>query len=113
MIKFVTKLWGSEAWLVNTDKYCAKYLNLVEGYQCSLHYHKIKDETFYVLDGKIELELSNKTLLLKKGDSHRLRPGDIHRFRAITPQAKILEISTTHYDEDSYRLEKSCKIKEG
>ena len=114
MIKKVKKLWGSEEWLVNNIKYCAKYLNLVQGYQCSLHYHKIKDETFYVLEGIVELELQEEgrpaTVTLKKGEQYRLVPYTLHRFRAKTFRAKILEISTTHFDSDSYRTEIACKI---
>ena len=114
MLKFVRKVWGSEEWLVNNDLYCSKYLNLAKGYQCSLHYHKIKDETFYVLDGTIELELRENdrpvTMILHRGDQHRLYPHTIHRFRAVTTIAKILEVSTTHFDEDSYRLEVSGEV---
>ena len=57
MIKWVAKLWGAEKWLVNNEIYCAKELILVNGYQCSLHYHKIKDETFYILEGEVEIEM--------------------------------------------------------
>ncbi len=119
MIKYVTKLWGSEEWLVNNEIYCAKYLNLCKGYQCSLHYHKIKDETFYILDGEVELEVSVlpdgegyslETRKLSKGDQIRIAPGTIHRFRSVTPTSKILEVSTTHFDNDSYRIEESKKI---
>ena len=125
MIKLVTKIWGSEEWLVNNELYCAKYLNLVNGYQCSLHYHKLKDETFYVLEGIVFLEVGKRVEpchskqeimedvrvhVLLKGEQFRLRPWTIHRFYAITRIAKILEVSTTHQDEDSYRLVKSGKI---
>jgi len=51
MIKKVKKIWGSEEWLVNNELYCCKILNLKKGYRCSIHYHKDKDETFYVLKG--------------------------------------------------------------
>jgi len=121
MIKEVTKLWGKEEWLVNNEVYCAKYLNLIRGYQCSLHFHKIKDETFYVVEGVVKLEVlksmqpcdiyNKNTVMMNKGEQFRLRPGTIHRFSAYTPKAKILEISTTHFDSDSYRIKKACKIK--
>lgn len=106
--KFIQKKWGNEEWLVNNEKYCAKFLNLVKGHQSSFHYHRIKDETFYILEGEVNLEVPNKVCYcLQKNDSYRIYPGRLHRFSAITPTAKILEISTTHCDEDSYRLEKS------
>jgi len=47
-VKHVEKVWGSEDWIVNRE-YCGKVLNLNKGFRCSMHYHKNKDETFYVV----------------------------------------------------------------
>lgn len=55
IIKWVPKGWGGEKWIVNNDMYCGKILHIVKGHKLSLHYHKIKDETFYVQDGNILL----------------------------------------------------------
>jgi len=117
MIKKVKKIWGSEEWLVNNDKYCAKYLNLVKGFRCSLHYHAMKDETFYILEGIVKLELEPTigtdlvTYKLVKGEQIRIYPWILHRFTSLSKTAKILEVSTTHKDEDSYRKEKSGPVK--
>jgi len=116
MIKHVDKLWGSEEWLVNTELYCAKHLFVDPGFQCSLHYHKNKDETFYVLTGTIQIEIQKsgsdkiETYILPEGNFIRIRPGDKHRFQSLGDRATILEVSTHHEDEDSYRLELSKKI---
>lgn len=140
MIKKVDKIWGKEIWLVNNNKYCAKYLYLNNGYECSVHFHSKKDETFYILEGEVELfvtdispyfdncffypeqfegylqkykkEIINSLakIVLTKGNQYRLYSGIAHKFRSITPTSKILEISTTHYDYDSYRITKSRKL---
>ena len=110
MINEVDKLWGKEEWLVNNDKYCCKILYLNKGYQCSLHYHKKKDETFYVLEGVIELQVDTLRFNLQETDYFRITPNTLHRFKSITDKSKILEVSTTHYDTDSYRIENSRKI---
>ena len=47
-IKIVPKGWGYEKWIVNTDEYCGKLLHFIKGKKCSWHYHKLKDETFYL-----------------------------------------------------------------
>lgn len=130
MIKEVIKTWGREEWLVNNEEYCAKYLLLNQGYSCSMHYHIEKDETFYVTRGIVELcvlkpEYSrNKTpkwadvahkvkrIILNRGEAYRIKPYEAHRFNAVTPQAIILEVSTTHKDEDSYRITLSRKLTE-
>src|SRR5216684_4232866 len=57
MSKFVEKVWGSEQWLRNDDKYCMKILTLKAGYQSSLHMHKVKVETFLVVSGAVKLEV--------------------------------------------------------
>ena len=62
-VKIVPKVWGQEQWLVNNEKYCGKKMLIKDGYYCSYHKHKIKDETFYILDGALEVvkELRKKT----------------------------------------------------
>ena len=110
MIKFVNKVWGSENWLVNNKKYCAKFLNLKKGYQCSYHYHKKKDETFYCLEGCVKLIVEKKLYTLATGQQIRIKPKQKHKFNAITDTAKILEVSTQHFDSDSYRITPSGKI---
>lgn len=108
--KTVDKVWGTEVWLVNNERYCAKLLNIKPGYQCSLHYHPVKKETFIVLDGGVNLEigLSNDTTFLVAGESYTLEPNTPHRFSSYTDSpAVILEISSTHSDDDVVRLEES------
>ena len=52
MSKEVKKVWGKELWIVNCDKYCGKLLYLDKGATSSYHYHKEKQETFYVIGDK-------------------------------------------------------------
>lgn len=53
---WVAKGWGGEEILVNNNLYCGKILHVMQGKKCSWHYHKIKNETFYVQKGRIRLE---------------------------------------------------------
>ena len=102
------KIWGSEEWIVNNEKYCGKILNVDKGYKCSYHYHKLKDETFYILKGFVEMTIEGETSLMVTGDTLRLEPNTKHTFCALK-DSKILEISTQHFEDDSYRLTKSGK----
>jgi len=113
------KVWGSEEWIVNAD-YCGKILNLSAGYRCSIHNHKLKDETFLLIEGLVLLEtwqLKNEKLedyrskVLDKYDSYRIFPGTPHRFTGIL-NSKIIEFSTHHEDSDSYRYSSSEKVPE-
>lgn len=113
-MKYVEKAWGSETWIVNTERYCGKILRLKKGGQCSLHYHVLKDETFYVLYGRVAFELGDPLLKytertcveLGPEQSVRVAPCTPHRFAGIE-DSTIFEFSTHHDDADTYRIEPS------
>lgn len=113
LVNFVEKVWGHDEWIVNNEKYCGKKLFIKEGFRCSLHFHKIKDETFYVLKGKIFLETEfqgiKKTYSMEVGDSAHIPPLMVHRFTALE-NSELIEFSTQHFEEDSYRIELSSFI---
>ena len=52
-MKHVPKGWGWERWIVNCPEYCGKLLFFNKGKRCSWHFHKIKDEVFYLQSGKM------------------------------------------------------------
>ena len=92
-----------------------KLLVFKKGCSFSMHYHMIKDETWYVQEGEfiykwIDTETSEVIQeALVPGDSVRQRPGQPHQLIALT-DGVIYEVSTTHYDSDSYRVWKgSCQ----
>jgi|TARA_B100000315_G_scaffold169408_1_gene157999 quercetin dioxygenase-like cupin family protein len=106
--KEVKKEWGKEIWIVNRD-YCGKKLILNKGFRCSMHYHKNKDETFYILKGKVLLEICTQKNIMLPGDSILIKPGQKHRFTGLE-DSEIMEFSTHHEDSDSYREELSGKV---
>ncbi len=106
--KEVPKVWGKEIWITNRD-YCGKILILNKGFQCSMHFHKKKDETFYVLKGKVLLELGSSKWVMNPGESLLIPPGAQHRFTGLE-NSEILEFSTHHEDEDSYRITESRAV---
>ena len=108
-VKMVPKVWGYEQWIENNEKYCCKILTLHQGYQCSLHYHKNKDETFIVTAGHVRLELGDQIMHLRPGSFVRVPPNTPHRFAGIE-DSLIMEVSTHHEDSDSYRIEESRKM---
>ena len=62
--KIVKKVWGHEEWIINRD-YCGKKLILKKGFRCSIHHHKVKDETFYIIKGKVLLEADGKEQVME------------------------------------------------
>lgn len=76
-----------------------------------MHYHVRKDETFLVTHGCIQLELIykdgvKKSFLLLPGQSFHIPPGLMHRFTGVEAENRIVEFSTEHFEEDSFRAEK-------
>jgi mannose-6-phosphate isomerase-like protein (cupin superfamily) len=106
--KMVSKSWGYEEWFVNNDLYCGKRLTVFKDQYSSkgkFHYHKIKDETFFVIKGTLRIELDiGPPKILNEGDSYRIKPNQYHRFTSETDECKFIEVSTTHSDDDSYRV---------
>ena len=88
----VPKGWGHEIIFENNEKYCGKLLVFKEGCKFSMHYHMIKDEAWYVQEGEFLYTV-------------RQLPGQPHQLIALT-DGTIYEVSTQHFDSDSYRIEK-------
>ena len=110
-IKIVPKGWGYEKWIVNTEEYCGKLLHLIKGKKCSWHYHKLKDETFYLQEGKILVRYSDqdniedaKELIMERGDKFHVYRGLRHQMFAIE-DSDVFEFSTQHFDSDSNRIQ--------
>ena len=109
---FVPKGWGFEKWIVNCDKYCGKLLYFVKGKKCSWHYHKIKDEVFYIQSGRIMVKYSYnddlqaaRKIILEAGDNFHVPVGMRHQMIALQ-DTELFEFSTQHFDEDSHRIVK-------
>ena len=105
----VPKGWGQEVIICNNELYCGKILVFKKGAKFSMHYHMLKDETWYVNEGEfiyrwIDTETAEVLeIKIGKGDSVRQRPGQPHQLEAIT-EGEIFEVSTQHFDTDSYRV---------
>jgi mannose-6-phosphate isomerase-like protein (cupin superfamily) len=103
----VDKPWGYELRFIRTDRYAGKVLFIKAGSQLSLQYHEKKDEAFFVQDGTLELVLGKgkdqRVERLEPGESRHVRPGTVHRFRAVT-DCTLFEVSTPELD-DVVRIE--------
>jgi mannose-6-phosphate isomerase-like protein (cupin superfamily) len=105
----VEKPWGWELIWALTDRYCGKLLFVRAGEALSLQYHERKDESWYVQEGRAELELSavdadeRELVEITAGDSFHFRPLTVHRVRALE-DTLVIEVSTADLD-DIVRLE--------
>ena len=109
--KRVEKKWGHELWIHNDNQYCGKLLVFTHsGNKFSMHYHMIKNETWYVQEGAfqfdwIDTESAERCYTqLQKGDVVYIEKGLPHQLTALTDNSIVFEVSTEHFDEDSYRI---------
>lgn len=107
-IRLVPKGWGFEKWIVNNEEYCGKLLYFIKDKKCSFHYHKLKDETFYVQSGRIllrysETDIPTNDVILFPGDKFHIYRELRHQMIALE-DTQLFEFSTQHFDEDSYRI---------
>lgn len=105
----VDKPWGHELIWSVTDRYAGKLLFIRAGESLSLQFHNVKDEAWYVLDGRAKLELGGpgermlNSDVIGPGEAFRFPPGTVHRLTALE-DTRIVEVSTPQLD-DVVRLE--------
>jgi mannose-6-phosphate isomerase-like protein (cupin superfamily) len=109
--KRVEKLWGYELWIHNDSEYCGKLLVFNKrGDKFSMHYHLKKKESWYVQSGGFHfywIDTKNGILnyqVLNVGDSVLIERGTPHQLIAMNDNATVFEVSTEHFDNDSYRV---------
>jgi mannose-6-phosphate isomerase len=105
----VEKPWGYELIWAETEHYVGKVLFVKAGESLSLQFHREKDESWLVREGRAKLELGSagdavlREEVIAAGASFRFRPGTVHRVTALE-DTTILEVSTPQLD-DVVRLE--------
>jgi mannose-6-phosphate isomerase-like protein (cupin superfamily) len=106
---YVKKGWGHELIWATNDLYCGKMLEFNSGAKFSMHFHAVKDETWYVLSGKfivrwIDTETAKQTECeLNVGDVWRNKPLMPHQVICLE-KGTIIEVSTPDSAEDNYRV---------
>lgn len=99
----VEKPWGHEIWWADTDLYVGKILHVRAGERLSLQYHERKDESCYLLSGRLLLVQGPSADALTEtevgpGHAWRNTPGTVHTIEAVE-DADVLEVSTPHLDD--------------
>jgi mannose-6-phosphate isomerase-like protein (cupin superfamily) len=104
----VPKPWGHELIWAHTDRYVGKVLVIETGKRLSLQRHEVKDESIFIVSGRLLLQLEGDDGVVRSeelgpGDHRRVATGRIHRYEAIE-RCELLEVSTPELD-DVVRLE--------
>jgi mannose-6-phosphate isomerase-like protein (cupin superfamily) len=107
----VEKGWGFELIWATNEKYCGKIMVFEKvGAKFSMHFHKEKDETWFVNNGRFIVRwIDTKTAKmnmqeLKEGDVWHNPPLQPHQLECIQAGSSITEVSTPDSVEDNYRV---------
>lgn len=110
-VEKVEKGWGHEIVFVNNSKYCGKILHFNQGAKFSMHFHIKKEETWFVASGHFLfrwIDTTNADIYeeeLKVGECITNYIGEPHQIICLK-EGDIFEVSTQHFDNDSYRVMK-------
>jgi len=102
-LRRVPKPWGHELIWALTDRYCGKVLVIEAGKRLSLQKHVAKDESIYVLSGRLLLYLEDdggdvRQVELGPGEARHVPTGRIHRYEALE-RTELFEVSTPELDD--------------
>jgi mannose-6-phosphate isomerase-like protein (cupin superfamily) len=107
-VRRVEKPWGYELIWALTDDYMGKLLHVRAGHSLSLQFHREKDESWLVQEGRAKIELGDvgQAVLAEEvvgpGAAFHFTPGTVHRVTALE-DTTIVEVSTA-YPDDVVRL---------
>jgi len=117
-VRRVDKPWGYELIWAETAAYVGKILHVKKGHRLSLQYHQIKEETMFLLSGRVTLVYENdkgqlEEIDMKPGQAQHIQPLRKHRLVAVE-DSDMAEVSTPHLGdvvrlEDTYGREGTSK----
>jgi mannose-6-phosphate isomerase-like protein (cupin superfamily) len=107
---YVEKGWGHELIWATNDRYCGKMMHFNTGARFSMHFHREKEETWYIQSGKFVVRwIDTKTAkqheqLLVEGAVWHNPPCMPHQLVCLQ-EGTVVEVSTPDSVEDNYRVQ--------
>lgn len=106
---YFEKVWGGETIFANNDRYCGKVLNFNTGSKFSMHFHREKDETWFIISGEFVVryvDTNDANMYEEKlsvGDRWHNPPLLPHQLICVQ-EGSIIEVSTSDNPGDTYRI---------
>lgn len=102
----VTKPWGYEYLMYQSDKIGIWFLHIIEGCQTSLHCHPAKKTGYILLSGEAEVSFLKDSTRLKAVGKLMIREGLFHSTRAISSGGVyVIEVESPPDKTNLVRLE--------
>jgi len=103
----VDKPWGTVVTYAWNQPSSVRVITVLGGTETSVHFHRMRDETWVVLDPGLTIEIGDRVIDASAGEEFVIPAEETHRIRCRGPgQGRILEIAYGYTTEDdSQRLE--------
>jgi len=99
---------GLHTWKVTSEESGGAFLLFefvgAQGKVTPVHIHPACDETFYILEGEILLDLDGQRRALAAGGVVAIPRGAPHAFMVTSPETRMLTLQTPGLDEKFFRL---------
>jgi mannose-6-phosphate isomerase-like protein (cupin superfamily) len=103
----IDKPWGRVITYAWNQPSSVRVITVLPGAETSVHFHRMRDETWVVLDAGLTIEIGDRVILAAQGEEFVIPAEETHRIRCTgsTP-GRILEIAYGYTTEDdSQRLQ--------
>jgi mannose-6-phosphate isomerase-like protein (cupin superfamily) len=103
----VDKPWGKVATYALNQPASVRVITVEPGQETSVHYHRMRDEMWVVLDAGLTIEIGNRMVEAQPGEEFMVAVEETHRIRCVgSTRGRVLEIAYGYTTEDdSQRLE--------
>lgn len=100
----IYELVGKAEDIGGTTNHSVAHIVIPKNKSSSAHYHKVSEETYYILSGKARVVLDEEELILTRGDSLLILQNEVHQiFNDENQDLEFLAISAPAWDiEDSF-----------
>ena len=103
----VDKPWGQVVTYALNQPSSVRLITVEPGQATSVHYHRMRDETWVVLDPGLTVEIGHRSVETEPGEEFVIPAEEAHRIRCTGPApGRILEVAYGFTsEEDAERIE--------
>ncbi len=94
------KSWGLIKEYTVNQVCTVKVLLISPGQSTSLHFHRLRDDMWIILDGGLEVQVGDEHYHPREGDEFVIKAGTQHRITAGEKPGRVLEIDFGFATED-------------
>ena len=97
----VEKPWGRVVTYALNQPSSVRVITVEPGQETSVHYHRMRDETWVVLDPGLSIEIGDRTVDARPGEEFVIPAEQAHRIRCNgSAPGRILEVAYGYTTED-------------